>query len=65
MKELHSQGRTIEEIADSLKRAPLHPQIITAIKSTYDLGWVIFNNSTFFLNSLDFGRVLLSWNNIF
>lgn len=39
MKELHLQGRTIEEIADCLKRAPLDPHVITAIKSAYDLGY--------------------------
>ncbi|XP_038981379.1 inorganic pyrophosphatase 2-like [Phoenix dactylifera] len=38
MKELHLQGKTIEEIADCLKRAPLDPHVITAIKSAYDLG---------------------------
>ncbi|OVA08468.1 Phosphatase PHOSPHO-type [Macleaya cordata] len=38
MKELHSQGRTIDEIANVLKRAPLHPNIISAIKSAHALG---------------------------
>ncbi|XP_043702716.1 inorganic pyrophosphatase 2-like [Telopea speciosissima] len=38
MRELHSQGITIEQTEDCLKRAPLHPRIITAIKSAYALG---------------------------
>ncbi|CAN6441459.1 unnamed protein product [Victoria cruziana] len=38
MGELHEQGKTIEDIAERLKTAPLHPQIISAIKSAYSLG---------------------------
>ncbi|OVA11339.1 Phosphatase PHOSPHO-type [Macleaya cordata] len=38
VKEIQSQGRTIEEMADCLKQVPLHPQIITAIKSAHALG---------------------------
>lgn len=38
MGELHSLGKTVEEIGDCLKRITLHPQIITAIKSAYALG---------------------------
>ncbi|XVE70571.1 hypothetical protein DITRI_Ditri10aG0082300 [Diplodiscus trichospermus] len=38
MKELHSQGKTAEEIAECLKRTPLHPGIAAAIKSAYALG---------------------------
>ncbi|KAK1267310.1 Inorganic pyrophosphatase 1 [Acorus gramineus] len=33
MSELHSQGKTIEDIADCLRTAPLNPQIISAIKT--------------------------------
>ncbi|XP_031491796.1 thiamine phosphate phosphatase-like protein [Nymphaea colorata] len=36
--ELNEQGRTIEDIAACLKSIPLHPQIISAIKSAYSLG---------------------------
>eukprot|EP00268_Persea_americana_P021573 TRINITY_DN21511_c0_g2_i2.p1 TRINITY_DN21511_c0_g2~~TRINITY_DN21511_c0_g2_i2.p1 ORF type:complete len:278 (+),score=57.69 TRINITY_DN21511_c0_g2_i2:84-917(+) len=55
MEELHSQGRTIEEIADSLKRAPLHPQIITAIKSAYALGCdlrIVSDANLFFIETI-------------
>ena len=38
MVELHSQGKTIQEIEDSLKRAPIHPSIISAIKSAHAFG---------------------------
>lgn len=38
MKEIHSQGRTIEEMVDGLKRVPLHPQMITGIKSSHSMG---------------------------
>ncbi|XWS69991.1 hypothetical protein CRYUN_Cryun03dG0010900 [Craigia yunnanensis] len=38
MKELHSQGKTAEDIAECLKRTPLHPRIAAAIKSAYTLG---------------------------
>ncbi|KAH0781296.1 hypothetical protein KY290_000894 [Solanum tuberosum] len=35
MEELHVQGKTIEEV---LKRVPIHPRIVPAIKSAYALG---------------------------
>ncbi|KAM7515614.1 hypothetical protein LguiA_005197 [Lonicera macranthoides] len=38
MEELHSQGKTIEDIAECLRQVPLHPKIIAAIKSAHDLG---------------------------
>ncbi|KAJ0971399.1 hypothetical protein J5N97_019358 [Dioscorea zingiberensis] len=38
MKEIHSQGRTVEDVADCLKRAPLDPHVIDAINSAFDLG---------------------------
>ncbi|KAK3220166.1 hypothetical protein Dsin_014136 [Dipteronia sinensis] len=37
-KELHSQGKTIEDIEEVLKRVPIHPRIIPAIKSAHALG---------------------------
>lgn len=38
MGELHARGITIEQIADVLKRAPIHPRIVPAIKSIHALG---------------------------
>lgn len=38
MEELHSQGKTVEQIAECLKHVPLHPQTISAIESAHALG---------------------------
>ncbi|XWS72153.1 hypothetical protein CRYUN_Cryun02cG0015800 [Craigia yunnanensis] len=38
MKELHSQGKTAEDITECLKRTLLHPRIAATIKSAYELG---------------------------
>ncbi|KAJ6814708.1 inorganic pyrophosphatase 1-like [Iris pallida] len=38
MKEFHSQGITVEDIAKCLKRIPLDPHVISAIKSARELG---------------------------
>lgn len=40
MEELHAQGKTIEDIVEVLKRAPIHPSIISAIKAAHDLGYI-------------------------
>ncbi|XP_077217141.1 inorganic pyrophosphatase 1-like [Tasmannia lanceolata] len=55
MKELYSMGKTIEEIADCLRRAPLHPQIIRAIKSAYALGCdlrIVSDANFFFIETI-------------
>ncbi|XP_077228363.1 inorganic pyrophosphatase 1-like isoform X2 [Tasmannia lanceolata] len=49
MMELHSQGKTIEEIADCLKRAPLHPQIIAAIKCELN---ILSDANLFFIETI-------------
>ncbi|KFK43955.1 hypothetical protein AALP_AA1G196200 [Arabis alpina] len=38
MKELHDHGKTIDEIKQVLRRVPIHPRVITAIKSAHALG---------------------------
>ncbi|XP_021800510.1 inorganic pyrophosphatase 2-like [Prunus avium] len=38
MRELHSRGKTIEDIAECLKKIPLHPNIASAIKSAHAFG---------------------------
>ena len=40
--ELHSQRKTMEVIAESLKKAPFHPRIISAIKSAHASGYFLF-----------------------
>ncbi|XP_043721660.1 inorganic pyrophosphatase 1-like [Telopea speciosissima] len=55
MRELHSQGITIEQIEDVLKRAPLHPRIITAIKSAHALGCdlrILSDANLFFIETI-------------
>ncbi|PNX86138.1 pyridoxal phosphate phosphatase phospho2, partial [Trifolium pratense] len=38
MMELHSHGKTIEDIVQVLKRIPINPRIIPSIKAAYALG---------------------------
>lgn len=38
--ELHSNGKTVEDIAECLKKVPLHPRVVAAIKSAHELGYV-------------------------
>uniref|UniRef100_A0A5B7BHE1 Putative inorganic pyrophosphatase 3 n=1 Tax=Davidia involucrata TaxID=16924 RepID=A0A5B7BHE1_DAVIN len=55
MKELHSQGITIEGIEECLKRVPLHPRIIAAIKSAHALGCdlrIISDANQFFIETI-------------
>ncbi|KAL5724850.1 3'(2'),5'-bisphosphate nucleotidase [Ranunculus cassubicifolius] len=55
MKELHSQGRIIEEIEDSLKRVPVDPKAISAIKSAHALGCdlrIVSDANTFFIETI-------------
>lgn len=55
MRELHSQGKKIDEIAESLKRAPLHPRIISAIRSAYALGCdlrIVSDANLFFVETI-------------
>ncbi|KAF9590629.1 hypothetical protein IFM89_035947 [Coptis chinensis] len=55
MKELHSLGRTIEEIAEVLKRVSLYPKIISAIKSAHVLGCdlrIVSDANHFFIETI-------------
>lgn len=55
MGELHARGRTIEEIADVLQRAPIHPRIVPAIKSIHAMGCelrVVSDANLFFIETI-------------
>ncbi|MFQ6639113.1 hypothetical protein Gotur_015083 [Gossypium turneri] len=55
MKEQHSQGTTVEDIAAVLKRTPIHLQIIEAIKSAHALGCdlkIVSDANTFFIDTI-------------
>lgn len=55
MEELHLQGKTIEDIVNCLKRVPLHPQIVSAIKSAHALGCdlkVLSDANQFFIETI-------------
>ncbi|KAK1290471.1 Inorganic pyrophosphatase 2 [Acorus calamus] len=55
MSELHSQGKTIEDIVDCLRTAPLHPQVISAIKTAHALGCelrIVSDANYFFIETI-------------
>lgn len=55
MKELHSQGKTIDEIVEVLKRAPIHPRIVPAIKAAHALGCdlkIVSDANRFFIETI-------------
>ncbi|XWS18892.1 hypothetical protein CRYUN_Cryun32bG0083900 [Craigia yunnanensis] len=55
MKELHAQGKTIDDIAEVLKRAPIHPRIVPAIKSAHALGCelrIVSDANMFFIETI-------------
>lgn len=55
MEELHSQGKTIEDIGECLKQMPLHPKIISAIKSAHSMGcdlWIVSDANQFFIKTI-------------
>ncbi|KAF8040689.1 hypothetical protein BT93_B2809 [Corymbia citriodora subsp. variegata] len=55
MMELHSRGKTMEEIADCLKEAPLHPKIVAAIKSAHASGCnlrILSDSNVFFIETI-------------
>ena len=39
MMELRSKGVTIEKIEEVLKRIPIHPRVVPAIKAAHALGY--------------------------
>ncbi|KEH18309.1 putative hydrolase [Medicago truncatula] len=55
MMEIHSNGKTIEEIEKVLQRIPIHHRIIPAIKSAHALGCdlrIVSDANTFFIETI-------------
>lgn len=55
MKELHEQGKTIEDIVEVLKRTPLHPRVVPAIKAAHALGCdlrIVSDANLFFIETI-------------
>ncbi|KAK9683867.1 hypothetical protein RND81_10G170500 [Saponaria officinalis] len=55
MEELHLQGITIQNIADCLRKMPLSPNIISAIKSSYNSGCdlrILSDANKFFIETI-------------
>ncbi|KAE8714111.1 Inorganic pyrophosphatase 3 [Hibiscus syriacus] len=55
MKELHSQGKTADDIAESLKKTPVNPRTAAAIKSAYALGCdlrILSDANQFFIDKI-------------
>ncbi|KAF5468015.1 hypothetical protein F2P56_012210 [Juglans regia] len=55
MMELHSRGKTIKDIAECLKHAPLNPRIISAIKSAHASGCdlrILSDANAFFIDTI-------------
>ncbi|KAG0459796.1 hypothetical protein HPP92_022924 [Vanilla planifolia] len=55
MKELHTQGKTVDDIADVLKRAPLDTRTISAVRSAHAAGCdlrVVSDANLFFIETI-------------
>ncbi|KAH7547187.1 hypothetical protein FEM48_Zijuj01G0282700 [Ziziphus jujuba var. spinosa] len=55
MKEIHSEGKTIEDIVEVLKRIPIHPQVVPAIKAAHALGCelrIVSDANLFFIETI-------------
>ncbi|KAB2611217.1 inorganic pyrophosphatase 1-like [Pyrus ussuriensis x Pyrus communis] len=55
MKELRSQGKTIEDTVEVLKRTPIHPRVVPAIKAAHALGCdlrILSDANLFFIETI-------------
>ncbi|TKY64391.1 Inorganic pyrophosphatase 1 [Spatholobus suberectus] len=55
MNELHSQGKTIQDIEEILNRTPMHPRIVPAIEAAYSLGCelkIVSDANIFFIETI-------------
>ncbi|KGN45537.1 inorganic pyrophosphatase 2 [Cucumis sativus] len=55
MTELHAQGKTIDDIVEVLKRAPIHPDVVPAIRAAHALGCdlrIVSDANMFFIETI-------------
>lgn len=55
MKEMHAQGITINDIVEVLKRTPIHPRVVPAIKSAHAAGCdlkIVSDANMFFIETI-------------
>ncbi|CAI0462112.1 unnamed protein product [Linum tenue] len=55
MKEIHEQEKTIDDIVGALKRVPIHPRVVTAIKYAHALGCelrIVSDANLFFIETI-------------
>lgn len=55
MNELHSQGKTIKDIVEIVKKTPIHPCIVPAIEAAYSLGCdlkIVSDANIFFIETI-------------
>ncbi|KAL4334992.1 hypothetical protein GQ457_07G031380 [Hibiscus cannabinus] len=55
MKEIHAHGKTIADIVEVLKRTPVHPRIVPAVKSAHALGCelrIVSDANMFFIETI-------------
>jgi pyridoxal phosphate phosphatase PHOSPHO2 len=55
MKELHDAGRSMEDIDQCLQQAPIHPAMVSAIKSAAAIGCelqIVSDANSYFINKI-------------
>lgn len=55
MTEIHKQGKSIDDVVETLERTPIHPRIIQAIKSAHALGCdlkIVSDANMFFIETI-------------
>lgn len=55
MKKLHEQGKSIEDISEVLKRSPIHPRVVPAIKAAWGVGCelrIVSDANEFFIETV-------------
>lgn len=55
MKEVHAQGKTIEDVKEVLRRVPIHPRIVPTIRAVHALGCelrIVSDANMFFIETI-------------